>query len=179
MLKKSIYTLVALAVIGLATPAKAADVLIINLDVVYANSLVGKSLIAQVQKKVKAIKAQHDKTQKELETEAKKIESQKNLLPQDALRDKTDKLRLNEIAKSQELQQEIRKVESGKASANEQILKVLSPILKDIMNEKKATIVVDRRSILIGSPDADITAEAVKRLDSKIKSVKLEAPKKN
>lgn len=179
MLKKILFATLAVAIVTFTAPAKAGEILIINMDGVYANSLAGKSLISQVQRKGEAIKNKRDNAQKELESIARKIEDQKNLLAPEALRAKADELRLKQISANQEIQTEIRKIEAGQANASAQILQTLSPILKDILDEKKASIVMERRSILIGSPDDDITAEAVKRLNSKLKSVKLDAPKQN
>lgn len=178
MLKKSLFAIFAIALaVGITPAARAGDVLVVDIDTVYTTSLAGKSLLKQIRKKDEVIKKQVEAAQKELEKESNKLEGQKALLAPEALQAKTDELRLKSISKNQELQQEVRKVKAAQANANAQILKALSPILKDIMEEKKAAIVVERRTILIGSEDRDITDEAVKRLNAKLKSVKFEAPK--
>ena len=154
------------------------NVLILNIEKLFADSKAGKSMISQVQKKQEAIKSQRDKAQKNLSDKVQKLDSQKTMMAPDALQAKADELKLEEIAKNQELQQELRKIDAGLAAARAEILKSLSPILKDIMNEKGAIAILERSAVLIGSPDVDITDTATKRLDGVLSSVKVEAPAK-
>ena len=135
-------------------------------------------MISQVQKKQEKIKSQRDKAQKELSDKVQKLDSQKTMMAPDALQAKADELKLEEIAKNQELQQELRKIDAGLAAARAEILKSLSPILKDIMTEKGSIAILERSAVLIGSPDVDITDTATKRLDGVLSSVKVEAPAK-
>ncbi len=101
------------------------------------------------------------------------------MLTQEALRAKADDLRLKEIAKNQELQQELRKLEASQLTARNEILKALQPILKDVMAEKKASMIMEKRAVLISSPDIDVTDIVVKRLDGVLTSVTLKDPKTN
>ena len=64
-------------------------------------------MISQVQKKQEKIKSQRDKAQKELSDKVQKLDSQKTMMAPDALQAKADELKLEEIAKNQELQQEL------------------------------------------------------------------------
>ena len=41
------------------------------------------------------------------------------------------------------------------------------------MKEKKIRMVIDKKSLLIGDENLDITKEIIKRLNSKLKSIKL------
>ena len=83
-------------------------------------------MISQVQKKQEAIKSQRDKAQKDLSDKVQKLDSQKTMMAPDALQAKADELKLEEIAKNQELQQELRKIDAGLAAARAEILKSLS-----------------------------------------------------
>ncbi|MGC6511358.1 MAG: OmpH family outer membrane protein [Parvibaculales bacterium] len=177
MLRKSIYTFIAVLFMATVNPALANDVLVVDIQKVFANSLSGKSLNSQVKEKTDAIRATRDKAQKDLEADAKKIEDQKTLLTPEALRAKADELRLKEIAKNQELQQELRKLETAQAAAQSEILKKLSPILSDVMKEKGADAIMEARLALISNPDINVTDVVVKRLDDSLKSVKLVMPK--
>lgn len=160
-----------------ANPAQASDVLVVDIEKVFANSLSGKSLIDQIKTEGDAIRASRDKAQKDLEADAKKIDEQKTLLTPEALRAKADELRLKEISKNQEIQQELRKLETAQATARNEILKKLSPILTEVMKQKGADAIIEARLALISSPDINVTDVVVKRLDEALKSVKLEMPK--
>ncbi len=148
-----------------------------DIEKIFSNSKAGQSLIGQIKTRAEALQATRDKAQKELEGDAKKIDEQKTLLAQEALRAKADDLRLKEIAKNQELQQELRKLEASQLTARNEILKALQPILKDVMAEKKASMIMEKRAVLISSPDIDVTDIVVKRLDGVLTSVTLKDPK--
>lgn len=176
--KLAIFTFIAILFSAPLSAFAQSNVLIIDIERVFVNSMAGKSMMEQLKKKGGDLKSKRDKAQTDLTAEAKKLESQRTLLDPTALQSKADELRLKEIATNQELQQDARQVEAGRQAAQSEILTALSPILKEIMVEKKAVAVFNRTSVLIGSPDVDITDIAVKRLDGKLKSVKVQAPKK-
>ncbi len=173
MFKKSIYVLIAALFIGGVTPIQAAEVLIVSVEKVLANSLAGKSLRSQAQKRVNDLNATRDKIQKKLQASVKKLEQQKTLLTSEALRAKADDLRLKEIAKNQELQQLSRKLQTSQAVAQNEIFAKLLPILTEIMKEKKASSIIRAQFALAATPDIDVTDIAVKRLDAVLKSVKI------
>ena len=177
MFKKISLAIIAALFLSVASPAIAAEALILDIGKVFANSKAGQSLIGQIKTRAEALQATRDKAQKELEGDAKKIDEQKTLLTQEALRAKADDLRLKEIAKNQELQQELRKLEASQLTARNEILKALQPILKDVMAEKKASMIMEKRAVLISSPDIDVTDIVVKRLDGVLTSVTLKDPK--
>ena len=57
--------------------------------------------------------------------------------------------------------------------ATNQLLKNLNPIVKEYMVEKKITIIIDKKEIIVADEKLDITKEIIKKLNSKIKTIKL------
>ena len=57
--------------------------------------------------------------------------------------------------------------------ANAEIEKALRPILNAILAERKATVMLDRGVIIVGSVDIDVTANAIQRLDQVLPAVKV------
>ena len=64
-------------------------------------------------------------------------------------------------------------ISKQRSKAKTTLLKNLNPILTEYMKEKKIRMVIDKKSLLIGDENLDITKEIIKRLNSKLKSIKL------
>ena len=64
-------------------------------------------------------------------------------------------------------------VAKQRAKARVQLLKNLNPVIKTYMEEKKIRYVMDKKSLIMADENLDITQDVIKRLNDKIKSVKL------
>ena len=60
-----------------------------------------------------------------------------------------------------------------RAEARKTLLDKLNPILKTYIKENKVTLVVDKKVILGGSPEVDITETIVEKLNKEIPSLNL------
>ena len=65
-------------------------------------------------------------------------------------------------------------IQAGFAKAARQVEVALEPILKALMAERGANMVLDRTSVIISSVDIDVTPIAVQRLDKALPRVKVE-----
>ena len=55
----------------------------------------------------------------------------------------------------------------------EKILKDLSPILAEFSKENNISIIIDKKNIIVGKTELNITEKILNVLDSKIKKIKL------
>ena len=55
----------------------------------------------------------------------------------------------------------------------EKILKVLSPILTEYSKEKNISIVMDKKYIIVGKTELNLTDDILKLLNNKIKKIKI------
>ena len=60
-----------------------------------------------------------------------------------------------------------------RTKARNELLKNLNPIVKEYMVEKKIRIIIDKKEIIVADEKLDITQEIIKKLNSKIKTIKL------
>ena len=95
------------------------NILILNIEKLFADSKAGKSMISQVQKKQEAIKSQRDKAQKDLSDKVQKLDSQKSMMAPDALQAKADELKLEEIASDNETLKDVLSKVSTSESRNQ------------------------------------------------------------
>jgi len=148
--------------------------------------VVDRGLLVSQSKAGKTIPAQAEKVQasvsKELQTEAKKLNSdiekfQKNAsLMSDEVRAQTEQ----ELAMRQQrgLPQQAQIMEQAYVAAiqnaQNKILVESQPILKDILDKRGATILLDRSTVMYASTDIDITQEVLSALDKKMSSVEVQ-----
>lgn len=64
-------------------------------------------------------------------------------------------------------------VAKQRSKARNELLKNLNPIIKGYMQEKKIRMVIDKKSLLLGDENLDITQPIIKILNKKLKSIKL------
>jgi Skp family chaperone for outer membrane proteins len=67
----------------------------------------------------------------------------------------------------------LEKVSKQRSKAKTELLKNLNPIIQEYMKEKNIRIVLDKKSILLADENLNITQDIIKRLNSKLKSIKL------
>ena len=67
----------------------------------------------------------------------------------------------------------LEKVSKQRSKAKTELLKNLNPIIQEYMKEKNIRIVLDKKSILLADENLNITQDIVKRLNNKLKSIKL------
>ncbi|MEO0400218.1 MAG: OmpH family outer membrane protein [Pseudomonadota bacterium] len=127
-------------------------------------------------------KAVQESVRKELEAEATKLKTdiekyQKNAsLMSEEVRAKTEQ----ELAMRQRvaLPQQAQIVEqafvAAVQNAEAKVLVESRPILKEIVDSRGATILLDRSAVMYAAPETDITEEVIGKLDKKMKTVDVE-----
>lgn|GEM_PF-1387582 len=158
-------------------------VAVLDLSAVMEKSAVGKDLIAKLKVKAEAL-------QKESESIRKSIEGkQKTLLKErdEAVASKSDEKIKAFEAKRQAYEGELKKTDAAfgkkkvdlqrmEMGALREIQESIAKISADVADEKKIQMVIDRKSVVIAQQGLDITAEVLKRLDEKMKTVELKIP---
>lgn len=172
---------ISLAAVSAPMAAFAAEVLVVDFNRVYRDSLSGKD----AQNKLRAL---GETVARELQPEADaartdqqslaarfqgKTEQQaaEELQKDAALRKTYDAAaqKIQAFTQKQQLrQQELQETERRAVAA---VLKGADPILRELLTEKKATIVVEAATTIAAAPTADITTEVIARLDTRVKAV--------
>jgi len=80
---------------------------------------------------------------------------------------------LKELEMRQVLGEKTQSIQAGGQRAAQQIIKVAEAELSAISKERKADMVMRREAVFFASPAIDVTKELIKRLDKKLKSVKV------
>ncbi len=147
---------------------QATPILTINQERLFKDSLFGERIMREREEASRALAAENRKIEAQLTAEEKDLTRQRKTLPPEEFRKLADAF--------DEKVQGIRQAQDSKARAlarqieNERQVffgKVL-PILNEIVRERGAVAILDRRAILVASDSIDVTDEALQLIDSRI-----------
>jgi Skp family chaperone for outer membrane proteins len=134
-----------------------------------AGKKANKTLKNQLDQGVKTLKEKEKKLQKE----EKDIIQQKKILSPEEYKKKITTLRTKVSSLQKERNSILESVSKKRRKARNQLLGALNPIVKNFMAEKNIKIVLDKKSILLGDENLDITKDIMVLLNKKIKSINL------
>ncbi len=152
---------------------KADNLAIVFIDVqkILNESASGKKVQKLISDKVNKNLKIFEKKEKELKDEENEIVNQKNILSKEELDNKVVKFRKevqNFRNKKKEFDNEIKK--ERLKSVNKMVLR-LNEILADYASEKSIGLIVQKKNIIIGKSDLDITNDILIIFNSKVKSI--------
>ena len=100
-------------------------------------------------------------------------QQKKNILSKEEFQKEISNLR-NEVKNyNSERNEKINSLTKKRLESMEIILKTLSPILTDYSKNNNISIIMDKKNIIIGKTELNITKEILILLDEKIKKIKL------
>ena len=134
-----------------------------------AGKKANKTLQNQFDQGVKTLKDKEKKLQKE----EKEIIQQKKLLSPEEYKKKITTLRTKVSSLQKERNSILESVSKKRRNARNQLLGALNPIVKNFMAEKNIKLVLDKKSILLGDENLDITKDIMVLLNKKMKSINL------
>lgn len=148
-------------------------ILVINRAQLLNESAAGKNIATQANTLRETLAKELEEEFKSIQSEEEQLIAQQSLLAPEVLQERAQKLQLRrqefqgtQQAKNQEYQASI-------AQATGEIGKVLEPILTEMITERSATILIDRAELIFATPEIDVTAEVMKRLNDKLTEVEL------
>jgi Skp family chaperone for outer membrane proteins len=146
----------------------------IDMDFIMNNSLAGKSIIKQLEKKNETLKTSFEKIENNFLKEEKKLISQKNILKKEDFDDKVSLFNKKVNEYKNKRSDTFNKYAAEKNKARTDLINELMPILKDYSSEKSISFILPKQSIILGKSELDITKDIIDVLNKKIKSIKLD-----
>lgn len=142
------------------------EVLILDFDKFYLSSAFSSRIDAEIQAEIQIIRTENDKIVEELEAEERRLTDLRATLSADefqemaeAFDEKVQALREEPIEKERELLER-------RANARQYFLQAAQPILQQIMSETGASVIIDRRNVIMHASTRDITSLAIARTDA-------------
>ena len=148
---------------------------IVYLDVnrLLNESEAGKYLNSELNKINNSNVEEFKKIETTIKSEEENILKQKNILKTEEFNSKVNELR-EKYKSYQELKngknEEINKIRND---AGSKILKIVNEILSDYSTDKEISLIIEKKNIVIGKTELDVTNEILELLNKKIKKVEI------
>ncbi len=149
-------------------------ILIVDQARLVANSKAGKSINEQLSQLQIMANAELQQQVEVLVKEQEELKAKQGQIPEDQFLEQAKRLAVaqNNIPMIREIK--VRELALSEQRAIQLITNEMRPILKDIVDQRGASILLDRSAVMYASEASDITDEVLKRLDEKIQTVKVE-----
>jgi len=145
----------------------------LDFKLILNESIAGKKAQQDLKNKLENGLKDISRKEKNLQSEEKKIIAQKKLISEEEYKKKVTELRKKVIDIQKNKKTLLDTVAKQRSKARSELLKNLNPVIKKYMEEKKIRYVMDKKSLILADENLDITQDIIKRLNDKIKSVKL------
>ena len=161
------------------TPAP--KILVIDRSAILRGSKVGEDIRRQVKAYTEAAEKEFKGEDDHLKSEQEKLQQQLAILSADQKQKKIAAFQKEQQAFQKKVQERQDEIQGGVMQADRQVEKALGPILRGIMAERDANLLMDRSAVILGTVDVDVTGLAIDRLNNKMSAVKVDLvePKKN
>tara|TARA_B100000780_G_C21067203_1_gene429225 strand:- start:192 stop:716 length:525 start_codon:yes stop_codon:yes gene_type:complete len=146
----------------------------VDVDGVINQSNAGKQANKQIEAINKTNVEKFKKKEKELAEEEKKIIKQKNVLSPEDFKKKVTDLQKNIKIFKKEIFNAGNDLDKKRLKATSNMLKVLNPILSEYSSKNSISLIMQKKSIVVGKSDLDISSQILEILNTKIKTVKLD-----
>jgi outer membrane protein len=149
-------------------------IVVIDRNFILQRSSAGQDMLNQAQNLSKAAETEFKTQETQLATEATQLQQQLAILAPDVRDQKEKDFTTKQQAFQGRVAQRQAEIQAGFNKAAHQLEVALEPILKQIMVERGANMVVDRSAVILSTVDIDVTPVAVQRLDKTLPHVKVE-----
>ena len=145
----------------------------IDVDKIINQSVAGKDIAKQLKilndNNIKKFKQK----EKKLADEENNIIKQKNILSKEELEIKVKTLRKNLGNFKINIKNSRNDLDQKRLDATKKILNILNPILSEYSSKNSISLIIQKKIIVIGKSEMDITPQILKLLNEKIKNIKL------
>ena len=145
----------------------------IDMKYVLNNSKAGQGAQNFLQKSFKDNQKKISNMENELKKEEGDLLSQKTILSQEEYKEKSNELRKKVASYQAERRGALDKIAKQRAELRQELLLKLDPIIKTYINENGIYIIIDKKNVVYGKPDLNITKTIVEKLDKELPSLNL------
>tara|TARA_Y100000591_G_C21833607_1_gene701146 strand:- start:1785 stop:2306 length:522 start_codon:yes stop_codon:yes gene_type:complete len=156
-----------------SSPTFAQGIYFMDFTKVLNQSTAGKEAQNFLKNKLKNDNAKFKKISDGLRESEKKLIAKKKTISAEDYKKEINLLRSKVNKLQNDQRNSINKVAQLRKTGREKLLKALQPIMKKYMDEKKITVILDKKNVLLGLDTFDITDEIIALLNKEIKSINL------
>ena len=149
---------------------------IVYLDVekIMQQSIAGKQIIAQLKKKRETSISKFKKKEKEIRDNEKKLIAQKNVLSKEEFEKKIIELRKDISNYQKDRNKTSNEIAKLRVKASTKLINKLTPILEEYSKKNSIRIIVQKKNIVMGKKEDDITNDILELVNQNVKKIKLD-----
>ena len=172
MLKKILFIL-SITLISVLSYAEEQKIVYLNVDKIMQQSIAGKSIIKQLENLYNKNLEKFKKNDEILKNKEKKLIAQKNILSQEEFQKELTSLR-KEIINFQKEQVKARdNINKLRIGATNKLISQLSPILQEYAKKNSVSLILQKKNIIMGKKEIEITDEILEITNKEIKNIKI------
>ena len=164
-----IFSTILLFIFFLNIALAESNIAFVNLEKILTESKAGKSMASQINAVNKKNLTNYNKIEEKLKKEDKSLTSKKNILSKEDYQKELNILKANVAKYQQERAVKIKKASKAGMEATSKILNLINPILAKYAKDNDISIIMDKKNIIMGKTELDITNEVLKIIDKEVK----------
>ena len=149
------------------------NIVFVDLNKIMTTSKPGSSILEQLNKKNNQLLNNFKKDQKKLKDDEVKLIAQKNIISKEEFKSKIDMLKIEINLYNQNRKNIIKDFNVLKAETTDKFMKIINSILVEYSSEKSIAMIFDKKNMIIGKSELDITDEIIKIVNNEIKEFKI------
>ena len=145
----------------------------LDMKFVLNNSKAGKGAQDFLQKSFKENQKKFVDEENALKKEESDLLAQKIILTKEEYQKKSDSLRKKVIDYQSQRRTALEKITTQRAEARQKLIEKLDPIMKTYIKENDISLIIDRKNVLMGNTNLDITNIIVEKLNKELPSLNI------
>ena len=145
----------------------------LDMKFVLNNSKAGKGAQDFLQKSFNENQKKFLDEENALKKEESDLLAQKTILTKEEYQNKSDSLRKKVIDYQSQRRTALEKITLQRAEARQKLLEKLDPIMKTYIKENDISLIIDRKNVLMGNTNFDITNIIVEKLNKELPSLSI------
>jgi Skp family chaperone for outer membrane proteins len=144
------------------------DVLVVNPDQLFAETRLGQRMTDELQAERDALIALNRDLEQQLESEEQALTELRAEISPEEFRKMADQFDRKVQQIREDSERRVRDLERSRSQAPVAFMRVVEPILIEIMRDADAAVILDSRATLLSVETVDITGLAISRVDERI-----------
>ena len=173
-MKKFLLLIVSITILYTNTALSEEKISFIDMDRVISTSNSGISILEQLNKLNKKNILFFDKQEKIFKEKEVKLISQKNIISEIDFKDKVDKLKAEINDYNQQKNKMINNFKRLKIDNTNKLLELINPILVEFSKNNSISVLLQKKNVIIGKTELDITDKIIKIVNEKVSKFKIE-----
>ena len=143
----------------------------VDIDKIMKTSLVGKSVLKEIENKVNSENKKFTKIEEQIKKEEKDLNAKKNVYSKDEFEKKFSVLKSKVKKYNIDKKNSLNEINKLKISFTNKMLSKMNPLIANYASEKNISIIIRKEYMVMGKTELDISDDILKIMNSKIKSL--------